>query len=131
MIQPDSYDDAKVIFTEEKFERLEQKIVVPNCTLDTDIFEQLKGKSIDEMITFLNFKKYELGRDGKRSSDEYKIMEILEEVIINFNDEFANMKSETTFYRKCASILDIILRDTNLVLIDKLRPADWQARCGH
>ncbi|KAG2217276.1 hypothetical protein INT45_005378 [Circinella minor] len=118
LLQPDLYDNFKSIFTTNEFEELEKNDFNLPARDDIVLIDDLKNKNIDEMINTINLQKYNISIAGKRNTDQYKILEVLEEVISNFDDGNDDLKSETAVYRKCANVLDIILRGTKLVLID-------------
>ncbi|SAL95996.1 hypothetical protein [Absidia glauca] len=74
---------------------------------------------IDGALEYIMTTKATLIRDHKRHSQQYTNLAIIEQIVNNLclwsvkHDE-----SETTFYRRFASILDTLLADTHVILVD-------------
>ncbi|CDH59279.1 predicted protein [Lichtheimia corymbifera JMRC:FSU:9682] len=61
--------------------------------------------------------KYKLLSDGQGGGEEMQILDVLDVLLSSFQYK-PTEKSELTYYRRFASLLDIILRDTDFEMAD-------------
>ncbi|KAI7881059.1 hypothetical protein K492DRAFT_146548 [Lichtheimia hyalospora FSU 10163] len=74
---------------------------------------------IDGILEYFMITKAALIRDHKRNSPQYINLAVIEQMVTNLcNWSTKHNESEATFYRRFASILDILLADTDVVVAD-------------
>ncbi|KAI7848442.1 hypothetical protein BDC45DRAFT_316986 [Circinella umbellata] len=77
-------------------------------------------EDVDVILSKIQMKKGELSRDRKRQTELYLVLDCMEYLLQSFDiwgTDLAN-NSETTFYRRFASLLDKMFMKTNVELFD-------------
>ncbi|ORX48312.1 hypothetical protein DM01DRAFT_1338777 [Hesseltinella vesiculosa] len=91
------------------------------CAETSDLFDSLiaQGTSVKSVLTFIDFHRQQLSANDRQSSQAYTALLMVEQIVRNLGRWCnTNATSELTFYRRFASILELLFDDTDIILND-------------
>ncbi|CAO3597601.1 unnamed protein product [Absidia cylindrospora] len=111
---------------QQKLELISENSDLKNDTIGLDcessgMFDKIieLGEDIDAVLEFIQSTKATLSGAKRRHSQVYAMLSMVEQIIENFNLWYRDChESEMTFYRRFATLLDIIFKETKIELAD-------------
>jgi hypothetical protein len=89
-------------------------------TEEAVLFDEIANNTdIDKAIAYVQKKKCKLSEEKKRSCREYVMLSLVEKVLEDielWNDD--EKEQEITYYRRTASLLDVLFKGTDIMLIE-------------
>ncbi|CAO3626931.1 unnamed protein product [Cunninghamella blakesleeana] len=126
MISPAIKEITMKCFTIPIIEQLENHPIININGLEDDVtakFDKVLslGGDIDEITCFILNEKIALIRKKQKGSQMYRMLSIVEQIVENLNLWYKDgHESEATFYRRFATLMDIIFKGTCIELAEKI-----------
>ncbi|CAO3614642.1 unnamed protein product [Mucor hiemalis] len=84
-----------------------------------EVFKQISESNMDEALYYIQIEKSKLCKSNERKGDRYVILSIVEKVIEDTELwSKCGDEQELTFYRRFASILDVMFKGSEVILSD-------------